>query len=311
MKSIQWDGQRIARPGIYAGIPLEDYHRGDICDGPSLSSSGLRLLWSKSAKHFWDKSPLNPVRSDEDDDKKEYIIGRAAHHLVCGELGFANLYVIRPDKAPDGRAWHGSNGSCVKWLAEQKRLGKTVLTPEMVEQVRGMAISLGDNSLMRAGILSGLVERSLFWRDPVTNVWLKARPDVISTASGDFADLKTTNSVLYRDTQRSLDEWGYMQQGALVLEGARALQLEATSFSLVWVEKKRPHCVRVQMLIDEDLARGAKMNRVAIDTFHSCYTAKHWPGPGDDRDDAEYIQLSDAARKRIDDRLQFQLREAA
>lgn len=311
MKSIQWDGQRIARPGIYAGIPLEDYHRGDICDGPSLSSSGLRLLWSKSAKHFWDASPLNPDRAEPDDDKKEYVLGRAAHHLVCGELGFADLYVIRPDKAPDGRAWHGSNTSCIKWFAEQKRLRKTVLTPEMVEQVRGMAISLGNNSMMRAGILSGLVERSLFWRDPVTNVWLKARPDVISTASGDFADLKTTNSVLYRDTQYSLDEFGYMQQGALVLEGARALQLEATSFSLVWVEKKRPHCVRVQMLIDEDLARGAKMNRVAIDTFHACYTAKHWPGPGDDRDDAEYIQLSDAARKRIDDRLQFQLREAA
>mgnify|MGYP001564382233 CR=1 FL=1 len=311
MKSIQWDGQRISRPGIYAGIPLEDYHRGDICDGPSLSSSGLRLLWSKSAKHFWDKSPLNPDRSDEDDDKKEYIIGRAAHHLICGELGFANLYVIRPDKAPDGRPWHGSNGSCVRWLADQKRLGKTVLTPDMVETVRGMAISLGDNSLMRAGILSGLVERSLFWRDRDTNVWLKARPDVISTASGDFADLKTTTSVLYRDTQWSLEDWGYVQQGALVLEGARALQLEATSFSLVWVEKKRPHCVRVQMLIDEDLARGTKMNRVAIDTFHACFTAKHWPGPGDDRADAEYVQLSDAARKRIDDRLQFQLREAA
>jgi PDDEXK-like domain of unknown function (DUF3799) len=311
MKSIQWDGQRISRSGVYAGIPLEDYHRGDICDGPSLSSSSLRLLWSKSPQHFWDKSPLNPDRDEADDEKREYIIGRAAHHLVCGELGFADLYVIRPDKAPDGRAWHGSNTSCIKWLAEQKRLGKTVLTAEMTEQVRGMAVSLGNNSLIRQGILSGLVERSMFWRDPVTGVWLKSRPDVISTASGDFADLKTTLSVLYKDTQKSLDEFGYVQQGALVLDGARAVGLETSTFSLVWVEKKRPHCVRVQTLIEDDLARGAKMNRSAIDTFHACFTAKHWPGPGDDRDDAEYIQLSEAARKRIDDRLQYQLREAA
>lgn len=311
MNTIQWDGQRISKPGIYANVPIDDYHRGDICDGPSISSSGLRMLWNKSPAHFWDKSPLNPNRDDEDDDRKEFVIGRATHHLICGELGFADRFIVRPDKAPDGRAWHGSNISCIKWVAEQHKLRRMILTPDMADAVRGMAITLGKNSLMQQGILSGLVERSMFWRDPATNVWLKSRPDVIATASGDFADLKTTLSVLYKDTQRSLDEFGYHQQGALVLDGANALGLETSSFSLVWVEKKRPFCVRVQTLIDEDLARGAKMNRIAIDTFHSCFTAKHWPGPGDDRADAEYVQLSDLARQRIDNRLQFQLREAA
>jgi hypothetical protein len=311
MNIIPWNGQRISKPGIYSGVSMDDYHRGDICDGPSLSSSGMRLLWNKSPKHFWDKSPLNPNRDDSDEDNKDFIIGRAAHHLVCGEVGFAGRYVIRPSIAPDGRAWHGSNKSCIRWLDEQKRAGKAVLTAEMAESVRGMAVSLGENSMMRAGILSGLVERSMFWRDKKTGVWLKSRPDVISTASGDYADLKTTQSVLYKDTQRSLDEYGYVQQGALVLEGARELGLEASSFSLVWVEKKRPYCVRVQQLIDDDLILGARMNRVAIDTFSACFTAKHWPGPGDDRDDAEPIKLSDHARKRIEDRLQFQLREAA
>jgi len=311
MNTIQWDGQRISKPGIYAGIPIDDYHRGDICDGPSLSSSGMRTLWSKSPKHYWDKSPLNPNRDDSDDDNKDLIIGRAAHHLVCGEVGFSDHYVIRPEKAPDGRPWNGNNKTCIAWLAEQKRLGLTVLTDEMAESVRGMAISLGQNTMMQAGILSGLVERSMFWRDRKTGVWLKARPDVIATASGDYADLKTTQSVLYKDTQRSLDEYGYHQQGALVLEGAGELGLEVTTFSLVWVEKKRPYCVRVQQVIDDDLILGAKQNRVAIDTFHTCFVNKHWPGPGDDRDGAEFIKLSDAARKRIEDRLQFQLREAA
>lgn len=311
MNTIQWDGQRIAKPGVYAGIPIDDYHRGDICDGPSISSSGLRTIWSESPEHYWDKSPLNPNRDDADKDNKDLIIGRAAHHLVCGEIGFGDHYVIRPDKAPDGRDWHGANKTCIKWLADQKRAGVAVLTPEMAESIRGMAIALGKNSLMQQGILSGLVERSLFWRDKKTGVWIKTRPDVISTASGDFADLKTTQSVLYRHTQRSLDDYGYHQQGALILEGAIELGLPASSFSLVWVEKKRPYCVRVQQLIEEDLDRGAKQNRVCLDIFHSCLVAKHWPGPGDDRDDAEPIQLSDAARKRIDDRLNFQLKEAA
>lgn len=311
MNTIQWDGQRISRPGIYAGIPIDDYHRGDICDGPSLSSSGMRLLWSKSPKHFWDKSPLNPNRDDSDEDNKDLIIGRAAHHLVCGEIGFGDHYVIRPDKAPDGRAWNGNNKTCIAWLDEQKRNRLTVLTPEMAESIRGMAISLGENTMMQAGILNGLVERSLFWRDKKTGVWLKVRPDVIATASGDYADLKTTQSVLYKDTQRSLDEYGYHQQGALILEGAIELGLPASSFSLVWVEKKRPYCVRVQQLISTDLNLGARINRLCIDTFHSCFVAKHWPGPGDDRADAEFVQLSDAARERAETRLKYQLPEAA
>ncbi len=310
MQTIPWDGQRIRLPGIYGNIPLDDYHRGDICDGPSLSSSSLRALWSSSPAHFWDSSPLNPLRAPPVD-KKEFILGRAAHHLVCAEIGFAERYVIRPDKAPDGRDWHGGNISVKKWLAARKLERKTVLTPDMAEDIKGMAIALGRNKLMQAGILSGLVERSLFWRDKKTGVWLKARPDVISTASGDFADLKTTLSVSYLDTQYSLGEFGYHQQGALVLEGARELSLEVNSFSLVWVEKTRPYCTRVQAVIDDDLVRGARQNRVAIDTFQACFTAKHWPGPGDDRADAEYIQLSDRKREQIDARLKFELREAA
>lgn len=310
MNSIQWDGQRISNPGIYAGIPLDDYHRGDICDGPSISSSGLRAIWSQSPAHYWDASPLNPMRC-EVVDKKAFIIGRAAHHLVCGEVGFSDHYIIRPEKAPDGRAWHGSNGTVIKWLADHRAAGLTVLSQEDAEAIRGMAISLGRNTMMQNGILSGLVERSMFWRDPETGVWLKSRPDVISTSSGDFADLKTTNSVLYTETQYSIDSFCYQMQGALVLEGARALDLEVATFSLVWVEKKRPYCVRVQTLIDEDLVLGAQQNRWMIDVFHSCFKAKHWPGPGDDRADAEYVQLSDRARERIKDRLQYHLREAA
>lgn len=310
MNSIQWNGQRISAPGIYSGIPLDDYHRGDICDGPSISSSGLRTLWNSSPKHFWDASPLNPMRAEQGD-KKQFIIGRAAHHLVCGEVGFSDHYVIRPEKAPDGRDWHGANKSCIKWLDEQKALGLAVLTPEDAEDIRGMAIELGRNKMMQNGILSGLVERSMFWRDKKTGVWLKSRPDVISTASGDFADLKTTNSVLYRSTQKSIDDFCYDMQGALVLEGATVLGLPVNSFSLVWVEKKRPYCVRVQQLIDEDLVVGAQMNRAMIDVFNACFTAKHWPGPGDDRDDAEYVQLSDAARERRKNRLSLNLQEAA
>jgi hypothetical protein len=311
VKSIPWDGQRISKPGVYSQMPLDDYHRGDICDGPSLSSTHLRLLWKASPEHYWDQSPLNPA-AERPPESEDFILGRAVHHLICAEAGFAAHFVVRPDKAPDGRDWNGHNKTCKKWLAEQKALRKSVLTPENVIQIRGMAIKISKHPLA-PHLLNGLVERSMFWRDKETGVWLKARPDIIPTASGDFVDLKTTRSVAFLDIQDAIGPtygFSYIQQGALVLEGARALDIEASSFSLVWVEKKRPYSVSTSQLFDADLDRGTRMNRVAIRTFQTCFTSKSWPGPGDDRD-IEYLQLSERERARIDERLALQLKEAA
>ncbi|WLA65488.1 hypothetical protein [Bradyrhizobium diazoefficiens] len=96
-----------------------------------------------------------------------------------------------------------------------------------------------------------------------------------------------------------------------IREGARALGLPATSFTLLWVESKSPHCVRAQTLKDEDLARGHALNELAAKTFWECYRSGVWPGPGDDRPDAEYVDLPDWYRKSVDDRVKFELREAA
>jgi hypothetical protein len=137
-------------------------------------------------------------------------------------------------------------------------------------------------------------------------VWLKARPDAIPNASGDVADLKTTKSVLWPDLMRTLDSAGYCQQGALIVDGFKTvLDIEVTSFVLVFVEKKRPYCVRVTPIDPADIERGRRMNRVAIRRFADCWNAGKWPGPGED--DFNYLKLSDNARERIDKRLSFEL----
>jgi hypothetical protein len=307
--SIRWDGKQITVPGIYSRLPLDDYHRGDICDGPSVSSTTLRMLWDTSPAHAWAHCALNPARVDDADNEARNI-GRAAHHLLTAEIGFADQFVIQPDTL-EGEKWHGNRKDCKRWKAARKREGLTVLTTANVEVVKGMAISIGAFPLVQSGALNGLIERSFFWRDPETGLWLKARPDAIPSDSGDFTDLKTCRSVLYRDLQKSIGEYGYHQQAALVLEGARTLDIEASSFTLIWVEKTPPYCVRAQQLKDEDIARGAKMNRVALRTFADCLACGVWPGPGDDHPDAEYVDLPDWRRTQIDERLRLQMVEAA
>jgi hypothetical protein len=314
IQSIRWDGNQITQPGVYSRLPLDDYHRGDICDGPSVSSTVLRKLWDESPAHAWAYSPLNPKRVEEatgSGSNREWAsVGRAAHHLLTAEIGFADQFVVRPETL-DGLPWSGNRKECKSWLAAQRRSGLTVLTKANVETVRGMANSIGAFPLVQQGALNGYIERSFFWKDKETGLWVKARPDAIPSDSGDFTDLKTTLSVRYLDLQRSIAEFGYNQQAALTIEGARALDIEASSFTLIWVEKKAPYCVRATQLKDDDIIRGMKQNRAALRTFADCLDRGFWPGPGDDRDDAEYVDLPDWRRTQIDERLKHELSEAA
>ena len=58
LKTTVWNGDPIRNPGIYSGLPLEDYH-ADICIEPSVSSSGLRTIYDQSPAHYWVSSPYN------------------------------------------------------------------------------------------------------------------------------------------------------------------------------------------------------------------------------------------------------------
>jgi hypothetical protein len=155
-------------------------------------------------------------------------------------------------------------------------------------------------------MLNGLIERSMFWRDRKTGVWIKVRPDVIPKDSDDATDLKTTLSVKRVDLMTTIDTYAYYQQGALAREAWRQIfGRELNSFNLVFVQSKRPHCVKTHPLEPEDLDRGEKLNRIAIDKFAACLKSGHWPGPDGDHEDLRYLALSSRARERVDDLIKY------
>jgi hypothetical protein len=295
---------KITDPGVYA-LSMAEYH-SDCCDGPSISSSGLRTIWSQSSAHYFVDSPLNPKRVAQED-RPAFAIGRLAHKLLLeGAEGLAAEFVTRPECWADWRTKEAKT-----WRDEQVLAGRTVITEADLVAVTGMAESLARHPLVQAGILDGFVERSLIWRDAKTGVWLKSRPDVVPNADGIVADLKTTPSVTDDDLQRSLGSFGYHCQAALVGMGMDAvLGRPMEEFALVWVEKTPPHCVRVTVLTGEDLDRGRMQLRSAIDQFAQCVATGEWPGPGGTRRDAEYLQLPPWAAKQIDMRLEVIAAEA-
>jgi hypothetical protein len=341
LTTIPWDGTPISIAGCYGGIPLDAYHKPNICVGPSASSTTLRTIYGESLAHYWDDSPYNPNRAPQDFTKADAewkTLGRAAHHLLIGGVGhFQREYTIQPAVVPlkdpgnhlgwseehAGKKWHGSITYCKRWGISKRKAGFTILTDDQIKTIEGMAISLGADPYVAGGVLDGLIERSLFWKDQETGIWLKSRPDAIPTSSGDASDLKTTQSVLWHRLMYAIDDLGYNQQGALIGDGLKAVfNMNMASFLLVWIEKKRPYCVRTTPIDTDDIQRGRLQNRVAIRKFANCMEKlaamssdsdivalkSIWPGPASDRsgDEVGTLSLSPLARERIDKRLRFE-----
>lgn len=305
-KATPWNGKPISVPGLYSGIPMEAYHSQAICVGTSVSSGGLRKVLDDnggSPAHFYAEWDGNPDRAERED-KRHFAVGRAVHHLMLGQANFAKEFIIQPLELPDPktgemRPWQGNRIACKEWKERAQQTGRTILTFEEVADIKAMAIRLGRNPFVREGLLGGDVERSMIWRDQKTGLWLKARPDSIPTASGDFSDLKTTTSSHPVDVQRAITDHAYHQQMALIRSGAReVLKIEPTTFSLIFQEKKPPYCSAVVILRKDDLDLGERQNRAALDLIVRCIKEKDWPGPNEYN--IQQIGLQDYYRNRVE-----------
>jgi len=316
IRVIPWDGKPISAPGVYSGVDSASYHSGKLCAGPSISSTGLRTIFTKSPLEYWVNSPLNPNRLPQED-SRAFIVGRALH-LLCLEGKFKEEFVCRPEEYEDEKGslkkWTRASAYCKKWEAEAEELGLAVITPAELEMLRGMAgllpwqegledSGLMNNAVVRAGALEGLVEHTVAARDAETGVWLLARPDVIPTASREIGDLKSTQSVEQRELQRTLETLRYDMQFSLAsmcLEQAAGFRLE--NFALIFVTKTAPHEVAVRELKHFDMEASALDLQAAIRTFAICMERGRWPGVGGGEEDAKYLERSQYSRDRAIDR---------
>ena len=271
------NGQIIDKPGVYS-MSLEWYHSSS-CIGPSISSSGLRAIENESPLHYWANSPLNPDRPEQDQ-KPAFALGSAAHHLLLGEPGFREKFVIRPSEFPDWRT-----KASQQWRAEQIAAGKTVLDEKNVEQIRGMAKTLGEHPLVKSGLLNGAIEQSIIWQDSETGIWLKARPDALPLDGNIVVDLKTCASADPRSVRNSIADYGYGMQLALVGMGMQAVLGRSPGnedYALIFVETKAPYAVNFKPIDCRIIEYGRMQIRRALRKFAECLSKGEWPGYDDD-----------------------------
>lgn len=305
----RWNGETISKDGIYSGIGLADYHgKRDLLDGPSVSKSALKWLLpthSGSPKAFWGRWQWNPDHIDPET-TNALDFGKAAHCLLLGDEVFSESFVIRPDEFPDYRTKAAQD-----WKKKVQEAGKTVITPEQFDRIRLMHADASQYPLIRAGVLNGRIERSMFWKDPETGIWLRARPDAVPDADGVFADLKTASSFSEDFLERQIFDAGYFLQAAVTRMVCRGLGIPFETFTLIYVlNDDVPDTAHVE--IDEfDIDRGERVVRWCLRTIRQCLDAGEWPGARPFNDGERRIQMKTWAKDRLDNFLEQQEREAA
>ena len=275
------------------------------------------LKWGICPADLYDVEPSFNPDAPEPDEKPHFSLGSAVHTLALDMQtdaeAFAREYAVTPervdypqavatvtdakaalqehavpfksnqprpelltllrDNAPDVLIWDD-------FLADfrLRAFGKTLLTSDQFRQAQAMARNVVNEPIVRAGLLSGHVEKSLLWRDEETGLWVKNRADVIPDL-GSICDLKSTAANLPSKREWAIRDHRYDMQLALGVMGARALLgVEVTQASLLFVGSGFPHRVTHHPVGEFTLRKAERMVRLGLRAIKRGMMTGDWPG---------------------------------
>lgn len=276
-KDIHEDRGWITTAGRYSGIPMDAYHGPvEICPGPSISSSGLKLIDSCPLK-YWLQSPLCPTPAPRKV-TKALNFGKAAHDVIGLGDAWPEAYWVEPE------GYH--RGHTNKWAeaiveeAAALARGATILKAAEHETVIAMASRLRENELIDALFSGGEAEVTIAWQDRETSVWLRVRPDWLPHAGRYIPDYKTCEDASPAAFLRAVDNYGYYRSAALYLEGLEQIDMKPEAFMFVAQEKSAPYLAQIYQMDEDARSWGAALNRRAIRKFADCLHHDRWPGYG-------------------------------
>lgn len=278
-------GPMLTAKGAYPDISNEDYHRNPLLlPEPSLSSSGIKTLLTKSPRHYWWDSVMNPNRAPESD-KPHLVVGKAIHDALLLPERWNNDEHFHT--VPDGFVAAHS----VKWAdyipsyRKAVRMGKSIIPESDVAKVNRMVAEVAKDELATALLMSGTPEMTLVWQDHLTGVWCRARPDVLPDLRAIVPDVKSSIDGSPEAFEKSADKFRYLHSAAFYLDGLNAVfGEEERRFVFIVIEKSEPFTVTIYQADEGDIELARMENRRAINLFAECLKRgtdiEAWPDYG-------------------------------
>ncbi len=256
-------GDAEIEPGVYDDVPFEDYLKWD-----AVHKSNLWILnTDPPAKYRW---ICDNVRADTE----ALLIGHATHTAILEPDLFDSRYAV-PEEKWDRRTKVGKAAAAE---FEKTAAGKTVLTPDQLDQTLKIRDAIWNNPLTNKLLQDCVCERSIVWNDHHTGLRCKARIDAWRK-NGLLIDLKTCRSCNPTFFPRDAYKFGYHFQASMYFDGAKSISKEPVKgFVLIAVEKTPPYLVAVYEVDEEVLSWGRNQYKFTLMTVKECLEKGEWPG---------------------------------
>ncbi len=259
-------------PGIYRGIPFEEY-----LAWPAISNSRINLA-RRSLLHF---------REQPAKESPALSVGRFIHAGVLEPLTIPLRYAVQPafefDSANCTDKGAASTSKATKYYKNKAaefaavNAGKEIVEQAEYDNLLGIARSLHASARARSYLSeAGEAEVSLLWADDETGLLLKARIDFLNSA---INDLKTCHDALM--FSKSIANYGYHRQGAHYQNGYAKLTGEILPFRLIAVEKSAPWGNRSAELDENALSAGRTELRETLAEIAKARASGRFPSYSD------------------------------
>lgn len=252
-------GWNEVQPGVYPNIPNEEYHAG-----PGVSNSGLSLFL-KSPKKYWYKYLQETYKENKESDDKKF--GSAVHAALLEPAEFDKRYFVTKKIARRGKEWEAIlNEAGEKEILFDGDLKVIDLIKESILQLK-----IGKK------LLDGKKEHSIYWIDKDSGVLCRTRPDCYNDRF--VLDVKTTRDASPQEYPKSVYNYGYHRQAAMMLDGLEAITGKSyKDFIHLAIEKDPPYLLGVYNLDDDAIEQGRREYKAALIKFRECMEANYWPG---------------------------------
>lgn len=253
-------------PGIYAGIPNEQYHAG-----PGISQSALSVV-SRSPLHYWAQY-IDPDREAREP-SPAMKLGSAIHAAVLEPDLFAQRYVPAPKV--DRRTKEGKSiWEELVALADQN--GAELLPADDFRTCQAIAQQVRSHPTARKVFANGQAEMSCYWTDRETGLLCRCRPDWLSMPI--IVDLKSTDDASASAFQRSAWNYRYWMQAAWYIDGVeQATGLRPDAFIFAAFEKSAPYACAFYFADEAMLEIGRREYRKLLHQLADCISSDTWPG---------------------------------
>jgi hypothetical protein len=268
--------QQLPAVGIVHGLPNAAYQAS-----PAVSQTQLKAF-RKSPFHFraMHESPVPDIfLGDEDESRNDALFGGTLCHCATLEAEAFDLrYVVGPPvKTRAAKAWKD---------AVEANPGRLLITPRQYATAMAQAAALRQLDAVAEILEGGLREVSAFWRDPVTGILCRCRPDCVNSEFGTvrdpqtmILDVKTTRDASRHAVQLAIARYGYHHQCEWYRRGyALASGIPVAGFIFAFVESEFPFATSTYEIELEAWEIAERENRAALDGLAQCRRDGIWPG---------------------------------